>query len=266
MADETGGGSGEAANDNQPQAANDNQPDAGADEGEPNEADSEGGDGSGGDDSGDAANDNQPQAANDNQPGQDDEGEPPEDDIEDDGEPPEDDIEDDDGEPPEDEDPEDDDGDAANDNQPQAANDNQLGQGDEGESADSSGDEIEDDDGEEDDAPGTSPPDAASIRSQYLDRVASMRTTEQAMRAADSSEQEIANALVNLRNEAKVAARALMNPDDVTKLEARNLAKYGNPVGPNADWLYDRYGSWEEVINAAYRTDPAINKLLGGGD
>lgn len=209
-----------------------------------------------GSESGEAANDNQPQAANDNQPGQGNGGESA-DSSEDD----------DDGEPPEDEDPGDDGGDAANDDQPQAANDDQPGQGDEGESADSSGDDTEDD-GEEDDAPGTSPADAASIRSQYLDRVASMRTTEQAMRAADSSEQEIANTLVNLRNEAKVAARALMNPDDVTKLEARNLAKYGNPVGPNADGLYDRYGSWDEVIKAAYRTDPAINKLLGlgGGD
>lgn len=39
----------------------------------------------------------------------------------------------------------------------------------------------------------------------------------------------------------------------VKLIERRNIAKYGNPVGPGPEWLYKKYGSWELVIEAACR-------------
>jgi hypothetical protein len=94
-----------------------------------------------------------------------------------------------------------------------------------------------------------------------------MHATEAAMRAAGASEEDIATTLSQMRNEAKVAARTLMSPEEVQTLETYNTGRYGNPVGPTPQQLYLRYGSWQEVIGAAYRTDPTINAiaaLLGG--
>jgi hypothetical protein len=103
------------------------------------------------------------------------------------------------------------------------------------------------------------------IRKQYLSIVNSMKSTETSMREAGASDEDIARTLNGLRNQAKVVTRALMNPDDVPALEARNMAKYGDPIGPSADYLFERYGSWQSVIDAAYRTDPATNAPLGLG-
>jgi RHS repeat-associated protein len=102
-----------------------------------------------------------------------------------------------------------------------------------------------------------------TIREGYLKSVESMRGVESAMRASGASDKEIAQALVGLRNQAKVIARQAMTPEDIAKVEARNLEKYGDPVGPSADDLFRKYGSWAKVIEAAYRTDPEINQALG---
>jgi hypothetical protein len=90
-----------------------------------------------------------------------------------------------------------------------------------------------------------------------------MVATEDAMRADGASEENIAIRLSQMRNEDKVAARALMSPEEVQTLEARNMKRYGDPVGPTPQQLYEKYDySWPRVIDAAYRTDPALNGIL----
>ncbi|MFI8437247.1 hypothetical protein ACIGJO_26605 [Streptomyces sp. NPDC079020] len=104
---------------------------------------------------------------------------------------------------------------------------------------------------------------AREVRVRYhllLDR---MKAVEQRMRDEGRSDEEIARVLVDMRNEAKDITRAGMSPEAVAMLEARNIAKYGNPLGPTADQLFARYGSWSEVIDAATRSNAAVDRELG---
>lgn len=80
-----------------------------------------------------------------------------------------------------------------------------------------------------------------------------LRSRADELRDLGWSEEAIARDLVSARNALKQAVRAEDDPGIVALLEARNRAKYGDPVGPNAEWLRARYGSWAEVIDAACR-------------
>ncbi|QDY81101.1 hypothetical protein FQU76_17495 [Streptomyces qinzhouensis] len=101
------------------------------------------------------------------------------------------------------------------------------------------------------------------IRMMYHGLLVEMDREECAMRAAGAPEEEIARRLVQLRNDAKEITRAGMSPEEVQRLEARNIAKYGNPLGPTADQLYAKYGSWEAVTAAATRTSVPVDRELG---
>ncbi len=54
-----------------------------------------------------------------------------------------------------------------------------------------------------------------------------------------------------------------MSPQEVRRLEERNQEKYGNPLGPTADQLHAKYGSWRAVSDAATRTSEAVDGELG---
>lgn len=104
---------------------------------------------------------------------------------------------------------------------------------------------------------------ARDQRMRYHQLLEDMERTECAMRAEGRSEEDIARALVQLRNDAKDVVRAGMTPEQVAELEARNQKKYGNPLGPTADQLYMKYGSWEKVADAATRSSAAVDQELG---
>ncbi|MCN9240413.1 hypothetical protein NGF19_06330 [Streptomyces sp. RY43-2] len=101
------------------------------------------------------------------------------------------------------------------------------------------------------------------IRMRYHQLIGDMDRERCAMRTEGRSPEEIARRLVDMRNDAKEITRAGMSPEDVRLLEERNLAKYGNPLGPTADQLYLKYGSWEKVADAATRTSGAVDGELG---
>lgn len=73
------------------------------------------------------------------------------------------------------------------------------------------------------------------------------------MRAAGHGDEAIARALVQRRNALKVEFRADDDPRIVTLIEARNRARYGDPIGPDAEYLFVKYGNWASVIAAACR-------------
>ncbi|MEU9089723.1 hypothetical protein [Streptomyces sp. NPDC048428] len=104
---------------------------------------------------------------------------------------------------------------------------------------------------------------ARDQRMRYHDLLEDMERTECAMRAEGRSEEDIARTLVQMRNDAKDVVRAGMTPEQVAELEARNQKKYGNPLGPTADQLYMKYGSWEKVAEAATRSSAAVDRELG---
>ncbi|MFZ3598555.1 hypothetical protein [Streptomyces sp. BH104] len=101
------------------------------------------------------------------------------------------------------------------------------------------------------------------IRMRYLDLIGDMDRVRCAMRAEGHTPEGIARHLVDMRNDAKEITRAGMTPEEVRVLEARNLVKYGNPLGPTADQLHAKYGSWEKVADAATRTSRAVDGELG---
>lgn len=103
---------------------------------------------------------------------------------------------------------------------------------------------------------------AQRTRMRYHDLLEDMHRTEANMRAAGAAEEEIARELVDMRNQAKEITRAGMTPEEVRILEQRNLAKYGNPLGPTADQLHAKYGSWEKVTDASMRTSYAVDREL----
>ncbi|MGP3989773.1 hypothetical protein [Streptomyces sp. 3N207] len=100
-------------------------------------------------------------------------------------------------------------------------------------------------------------------RMRYHALLGEMDRTECEMRARGYTEEEIARRLVAMRNEAKDITRADMSPEQVAKLEERNREKYGNPLGPTADQLYAKYGSWKAVSDAATRSSRAVDAELG---
>ncbi|MEU6984130.1 hypothetical protein ABZ946_11965 [Streptomyces sp. NPDC046324] len=103
---------------------------------------------------------------------------------------------------------------------------------------------------------------AQRTRMQYHELLEDMHRTEANMREAGASDEEIARELVDMRNQAKAITRAGMTPEEVRVLEARNIAKYGNPLGPTADQLYAKYGTWQQVIDASMRTSYAVDREL----
>ncbi|MFE2842910.1 hypothetical protein ACFXKS_05040 [Streptomyces scopuliridis] len=100
-------------------------------------------------------------------------------------------------------------------------------------------------------------------RIQYHHLLDRMRQVADEMRAEGASDEDIARVMVDMRNDAKDITRAGMSPEAVRLLEERNMKKYGNPLGPTADQLYAKYGSWAEVIDAATRTSPEVDRELG---
>ncbi|MEV5204303.1 hypothetical protein [Streptomyces sp. NPDC053720] len=104
---------------------------------------------------------------------------------------------------------------------------------------------------------------ARNQRMQYHQLLEDMEREECAMRADGRSEEDIARTLVQMRNDAKDIVRAGMTPEQVAELEERNQKKYGNPLGPTADQLYLKYGSWGKVAEAATRSSAAVDHELG---
>ncbi|MBX9860083.1 MAG: hypothetical protein K2Y20_10900 [Sphingomonas sp.] len=98
--------------------------------------------------------------------------------------------------------------------------------------------------------------DLKARRIAYQQAVRSLAEDADVLRAAGQSDEAIARALVARRNAMKAAFRECESPALVALIEARNLAKYGDPVGPGADHLFVKYGDWRAVIAAACR--PAL--------
>lgn len=104
---------------------------------------------------------------------------------------------------------------------------------------------------------------AREVRLRYHRLLDTMERVADRMHEEGRSDEEIARVLVDMRNEAKDITRAGMSPEAVQALEQRNMEKYGNPLGPTADQLFAKYGSWAKVIEAATRTSAAVDKELG---
>lgn len=100
------------------------------------------------------------------------------------------------------------------------------------------------------------------IRAAYLRGVKEIRNIVSSGKAAGKSVKEIAEAAVGIRNTAKVAAREFMDPGDVAKLAQRNKEKYGDPIGPTIEWLFEKNGSYQAIIDSSLRTSNFYNFIF----
>lgn len=82
------------------------------------------------------------------------------------------------------------------------------------------------------------------------------------MEAEGKSVEEIARAVSTRRNEIRMEAYK-DDPEGLEKLKESNLATFGNENGGTPDYFYQKYGSWETVIEKAFSTNAGADAILG---
>lgn len=80
------------------------------------------------------------------------------------------------------------------------------------------------------------------------------------MKNEGNSIEDIAKAVNNQRNQNRLNDY-IDDPIGLERVMARNEAKYGNPLGPTAEFSYNKYGSWEKV--AVYMINIIIYMKVG---
>lgn len=90
-------------------------------------------------------------------------------------------------------------------------------------------------------------------REDYEASVRALLISAQMLWSRGLSDEAVARELVALRNKLKIQARSGLPDQVLRRLEARNLAKYGDAIGPTPEFLYERYGNWRAVIDASAR-------------
>ena len=83
-----------------------------------------------------------------------------------------------------------------------------------------------------------------------------------AMKTAGASVKDIAVAVSIRRNEIRLESYK-DNPEGLAKVKKSNLENYGNENGGTPEFFYNKYGSWETVIEKALSTNPGADACLG---
>ncbi len=99
-------------------------------------------------------------------------------------------------------------------------------------------------------------------RIKYHESLGEMYAIVKDMKARGCTTEEIARAVSTKRNE----IRFLSNSDDPEKAaaaKASNLATYGNEMGPTPEYLYEKYGSWETVMEKSFSVNSGMDACLG---
>lgn len=99
-------------------------------------------------------------------------------------------------------------------------------------------------------------------RLAYHESIEDMYVMFNDMKAEGKTTEEIARAVSARRNEIRLEAYA-DDPEGLAEVKARNLEKYGHEEGPLADELYEKYGSWQKVLESAFTTNSGMDACLG---
>jgi len=89
---------------------------------------------------------------------------------------------------------------------------------------------------------------------QYVDAVQALSMKAAEMRTAGKSAEEIARALHTERRALGEFYKNLTPADVLKQIYERNLAKYGDKLGPTIEYLRNKGKTWEEIIESAFRT------------
>ncbi len=74
--------------------------------------------------------------------------------------------------------------------------------------------------------------------------------------------EEIARAVSERRNELRLEAWR-DDPEGLALTKQSNLEAYGSEFGPTPEWLYEKYGSWQTVLEKALGTNAGMDACLG---
>ena len=89
-----------------------------------------------------------------------------------------------------------------------------------------------------------------------------IKALENELREQDKSIEEIARACSQLRNQIRLD-QYKDDPDGLATLKQRNLEKYGHEEGPLPDELYEKYNSWETVLEKCYSVNRGMDACCG---
>ena len=99
-------------------------------------------------------------------------------------------------------------------------------------------------------------------REEYHESIKELYKIKADMEAAGSSVEEIARAVSARRNEIRMEAYK-DDPEGLEDLKQSNLATFGNENGGTPDYFFEKYGSWETVIEKAFSTNAGADAVLG---
>jgi hypothetical protein len=110
------------------------------------------------------------------------------------------------------------------------------------------------------------------LREWYSEELARIRILNQEWIEMGFSVQERAYKAWEIRHNARLKARTMMNSQvEIRLLQNRDLAKYGNPDGPTFDFLVEKHKKtglvgdeiYEAIIASSMKVDTGVNKRLG---
>ena len=99
-------------------------------------------------------------------------------------------------------------------------------------------------------------------RIDYHKSLQSMYDMLKQMQAEGKSMEEIARAVSAERNAIRIASY-VNDPEGLATMKARNLERYGREEGPTPDEVYQKYGSWDAVIEKAFSPNVGMDVCLG---
>lgn len=103
---------------------------------------------------------------------------------------------------------------------------------------------------------------AKKERIEYHKSFESMNDILRDMRSKGASIEEMAKAVSTERNVLRLAAYK-DDEEGLKKVKQSNLDTYGNENGPTPESLYEKYGSWEMVLQKAYSSNPGMDACCG---
>lgn len=92
-----------------------------------------------------------------------------------------------------------------------------------------------------------------ALRKAYMDDVASIADDIAGWQKAGADPEFIAREAWANRRALGIQYKDLTPADELARIHARNLEKYGDPLGPSIDWLRSRGRTWEQIIESATR-------------
>ena len=91
------------------------------------------------------------------------------------------------------------------------------------------------------------------LRQQYEQQVENIAGLVEGFKQQGMTDQQIAEIVIPLRNNYKAAYRSFMSPEAVAMVEARNLGRYGDRLGPSVDYFLSVGKTYEYMVEAASR-------------